>query len=75
LDKANAHPYGNRPFKRENYIEKFKTLTDKILNSSESKRFLRDVQKLKILKSGELHKLNIEVRYKYLKKNNIKAIF
>ena len=75
MDKANAHPYGNKPFKRENYIEKFKTLTDKILNSSESKRFLRDVQKLKILKSGELHKLNIEVGHKYLKKNNVKAIF
>ena len=34
LDKANAHSYGSRPFKRENYIEKFKTLTDKVLNSS-----------------------------------------
>ena len=75
LDKANAHSYGSRPFKRENYIEKFKTLTDKVLNSSESERFLRDVQKLKILKPDELHKLNIEVSHKYLKKNNVKAIF
>ena len=55
--------------------EKFKTLTDKVLNSSESERFLRDVQKLKILKPDELHKLNIEVSHKYLKKNNVKAIF
>ncbi|MAH02307.1 MAG: 2-methylcitrate dehydratase [Candidatus Pelagibacter sp.] len=75
LDKANAHSYGSRPFKRENYIEKFKTLTDKVLNSSESERFLRDVQKLKILKPDELHKLNIEVGHKYLKKNNVEAIF
>ena len=23
LDRADAHPYGARPFKRENYINKF----------------------------------------------------
>ena len=28
LDKADAHPYGARPFKRQNYINKFLTLTD-----------------------------------------------
>ena len=31
LDRADAHPYGARPFKRQNYINKFLTLTDGIL--------------------------------------------
>ena len=75
LDKADAHPYGAHPFKRENYIEKFITLTDKIVNPSERKRFLHDVQNLQKLKSRELYKLNIEVDEKKLKKNNTRAIF
>ena len=75
LEKANAHPYGLNPFKRENYIEKFLTLTDGIINVSESKRFLRDVQNLEKIKSGGLHKLNIEVNERKLKRNNILGIF
>ena len=75
LDKANAHPYGANPFKRENYIEKFLTLTDGIIRSSESKRFLKDVQNINKIKSGCLHKLNIEVDERKLKKNNTKGIF
>ena len=31
LDRADAHPYGARPFKRKNYINKFLTLTEIIL--------------------------------------------
>ena len=75
LDKANAHPYGARPFKRENYINKFKVLTDKIIDKKESSRFLKTVQNLKNLKSGELFKLNIMVSKKYLKRNKLKGIF
>ena len=75
LDKADAHPYGARPFKRENYINKFKILTDKIINKKESSRFLKTVQRLKNLKSGELFKLNIMVSKKYLKRNKLKGIF
>ena len=75
LDKADAHPYGTRPFKRENYINKFKILTDKIIDKKESSRFLKTVQRLKNLKSGELFKLNIMVSKKYLKRNKLKGIF
>ena len=75
LERADAHPYGARPFKRENYIEKFKTLTDKILSKNESKRFLKVVQNLKKLKSGHLEKLNIEISSKKIKRNNKKSIF
>jgi 2-methylcitrate dehydratase len=75
LDKADAHPYGSRPFKRQNYIQKFLTLTDEILDKKESSRFLRTVQNLRDLKSGELNKLNIEVKRSQIKKNLKKGIF
>ena len=75
LERADAHPYGARPFKRENYIKKFKILTDKFLSKKESKRFLKNVQNLRKLKNGQLGKLNIEVGIKQIKKNNKKSIF
>ena len=75
LDKADAHPYGLRPFSRKNYINKFLTLTKNILSKKESDRFLKTVQNLNKLKSGQLSKLNIEVKNSNLKKNNKKGIF
>ena len=74
-DKADAHPYGSRPFKRQNYINKFLTLTESILDKKESDRFLKTVQNLKKLKSGQLDKLNIEVKKSKLKRNLKKGIF
>ena len=75
LDRADAHPYGARPFKRQNYINKFLTLTNGILQKKESDRFLKTVQNLKNLKSGQLDKLNIEIKKSKLKKNLKKGIF
>ena len=75
LERADAHPYGARPFKRINYINKFLTLTKDILNKKESDRFLKTIQKLKSLKSGQLDKLNITVKKNQLKKNFKKGIF
>ena len=75
LDRADAHPYGARPFKRENYINKFLILTEGIIGSKESDRFLKTVQNLRHLKSGQLHKLNIEVRKSKIKQNSKKGIF
>ena len=75
LERADAHPYGARPFKRVNYLNKFLTLTKGILNKKESDRFLKTVQKLKSLKSGQLDKLNITVKKNQLKKNFKKGIF
>ena len=72
---ADAHPYGARPFKRKNYINKFLTLTKNILSKKETERFLKIVQNLKKLKSGQLNKLNIEVRKSKLKRNIKKGIF
>ena len=72
---ADAHPYGLRPFKRANYIKKFLTLTKDIIPKKESDRFLRDVQKLRKLKSNQLHKLNIEINSRNIKKNKKIGIF
>ena len=75
LEREDAHPYGARPFKRKNYINKFKTLTKNIISNKESERFLKNVQKLKAIKSGQLRKLNIEIKKSKLKRNTKKGIF
>jgi 2-methylcitrate dehydratase len=74
-ERADAHPYGSRPFKRENYIKKFLTLTENILDRSESNRFLKTVQNIRKLKPGQLIKLNIEIKKNKLKTNFKKGIF
>ena len=75
LNRADAHPYGKRPFKREDYINKFLILTKDIIARKESIRFLNQVQKIKKIKPGHLHKLNIFVRKSNLKRNYRKGIF
>ena len=75
LDRADAHPHGARPFIRQNYIKKFLTLTENILDKKESSRFLKIVQKLKSLKAGELNKLNLKVKKNQIKKNLKRGIF
>jgi len=72
---ADAHPNGSRPFKRKDYIDKFLTLTENILNKKESNRFLKTVQNLKKLKSGQLDKLNLEIKRSKIKRNFKKGIF
>ena len=76
ISVADAHPNGKNPFKRKDYIKKFKTLTNGIIEMSESERFLNDVQNLKNLNKSELKKLNIEVKSD-LQKNRVsnKGIF
>ena len=62
ISVADAHPNGKNPFKRKDYIKKFKTLTNGIIESSESERFLNDVQNLRNLSKSELNKLNIQLK-------------
>ena len=59
LGVANAHPNGAKPFGRADYIRKFKTITDGIISTRESNRFLEVVQDLTKLKAGELSALNV----------------
>ena len=75
LERADAHPYGKRPFRRKDYIKKFLILTKNILTKKESDRFLRDVQNLKKIKSGHLKKLNLEISKSKINKNLRKGIF
>ncbi len=58
---ANAHPAGAKPFVRENYIHKFKTLTADIITQEESERFLQLVQRLPELTVKEVAQLNVVV--------------
>lgn len=66
LAVANAHPYGAKPFGREDYIRKFKTLTKNIVSEAEQSRFLGLVQNLQNLTPGDVRKLNVDVSPSYL---------
>ena len=59
LAVANAHPLGARPFARADYVRKFQTLTDGIVSTRESRRFLAAAQDVAQLPAGELHRLNV----------------
>ena len=73
---ADAHPNGLRPFRRSNYIEKFKQLTDGIITIADSKKFLNSVQNLKNLKARDLLNLNPKIRNSLIKKTSkISSIF
>jgi len=61
LAVANAHPAGARPFARDNYINKFKTLTDGIISEAESNRFLDLVQNLPELDAAGVNEINVQV--------------
>jgi len=75
LGIANAHPFGARPFARPEYIKKFKTLTDHILEASESARFLDLVQQLPNLSAEQVRLLNPVAPEGYLVENGLKGIF
>ena len=75
LGIANAHPFGARPFGRPEYIKKFKTLTDDILEPKESERFLELVQRLPSLNASEVRELNPVAPKGYLEENLAKGIF
>ena len=59
IDRANAHPAGAQPFKRDSYINKFKTLTEGLISTTESNRFLDLVQHLPDLTSEDVKLLNV----------------
>jgi 2-methylcitrate dehydratase len=61
LAVANAHSLGARPFERADYIRKFDTLTEGVIETSERDRFLEVVQRLPELSAGEVQELNVRV--------------
>ncbi len=75
LERANAHPAGARPFVRENYIQKFVTLTEGIISAEESERFIRDAEGTENLSGDDLHKLNVVAHPHYVSISDVKGIF
>jgi 2-methylcitrate dehydratase len=59
LAVANAHTNGARPFVRENYIHKFRTLTEGLVSQAEQDRFLDLVQRLPELTAEEVRQINV----------------
>ncbi|MGI9480615.1 MAG: MmgE/PrpD family protein [Hyphomicrobiaceae bacterium] len=55
---ADAHPAGASPYRRDDYINKFRTLTDGILAKAEVDRFLELAIRLPELSSAEVEHLN-----------------
>jgi 2-methylcitrate dehydratase len=58
---ADAHPFGAKPFKRENYIAKFRELADATVTHAEQDRFLDLVARLPKLTAEELVGLTFTV--------------
>jgi 2-methylcitrate dehydratase len=58
---ADAHPLGARPFRRPDYIKKFRTLAEGVIAPSEQDRFIATVERLPSLAAGELSRLTFEV--------------
>lgn len=56
---ADAHPLGRAPFRRDDYLRKFKTLTDQFLRQTERDRFIQAVSRAEHLLPGELQQLNV----------------
>jgi len=56
---ADAHPLGARPFAREQYVHKFRTLADGLVEEPEIDRFLEAAAHLEELPAGELGRLNV----------------
>ena len=77
LGVANAHPAGARPFKREDYIRKFDTLTEGIITKDERNRFISLVQRLPEITASELLELNVQLPADTLvnSKRDTKGIF
>ena len=59
LAVANAHPLGAKPFVRDDYVRKFRILTDGLVATREANRFLDAVQDVAKLAAGELDALNV----------------
>ena len=56
---ANAHPLGATPWKRADYVGKFHSMTDGLIDAAEARRFLEAVEALPHLKAGELDRLHV----------------
>lgn len=56
---ANAHPLGATPWTRPQYVNKFRTMTEGLIDPAEAQRFLAACEALPTLPAGELHRLHV----------------
>ena len=61
LDNPNAHSLGARPFVRDDYVGKLRTLSAGTVEASEVDRFLELVSRLEELEPEEVRQLNLAV--------------
>jgi len=61
LAVADAHPLGARPFARPQYVAKFRTLAEGVIDPAEQDRFLGLVQHLPALSAAEVRALTFTV--------------
>lgn len=72
---ADAHPLGARPFRREQYVAKFRTLAEGIVAPGEQDRFLATVERLPSLGAEDLSGLTFSVDPARLGSNARRGIF
>jgi 2-methylcitrate dehydratase len=58
---ANAHCYGERPFVRADYVGKFSTMTQEIIQQEEHTRFIDLCTRLPELSVDEVEQLNVQL--------------
>ncbi|MGV0762932.1 MmgE/PrpD family protein [Tistrella mobilis] len=61
LAVADAHPAGARPFRRPDYVAKFRTLAEGVIDQVEQDRFLATVERLPHLSADDLAGLSFSV--------------
>lgn len=72
---ADAHPLGATPWRRPDYVKKFRILAQGIVPEAEQNRFLETVGRLPRLAAEELGGLTFAVDIDHLAKANARAIF
>jgi 2-methylcitrate dehydratase len=61
LDRPHAHIAGSKPFDRQQYLAKFRSLTGDLVAPAEADRFLAAAQRLAQPRSGELGSIHISL--------------
>jgi 2-methylcitrate dehydratase len=75
LAVANAHSLGATPWQRPDYVKKFRTLTEGILDAAEVQRFLQVAENLPRLRAQELAELTIALPAGALESGGAEGIF
>jgi 2-methylcitrate dehydratase len=72
---ANAHSLGATPWARPDYVRKFRTLTEGVLDAAEARRFLQVAESLPGLRAHELAELTIALPEGTLARGGVPGIF